>query len=181
MRKYLLWAIVFAGLLALTAPVTLPVPGSPVPVSLNNLFVLLAGLLLGSRWGAVSVLLYLLLGICGLPVFSDGGHGWAHLSGPTGGYLLGYVMGAFTTGYIAERGRSTWVRDLLAATAGAALFFIFGLPWLQQVADLTWSRTLAVGLTPFLVGAVVKIVVAVLLARAIRPLVFQKSPHPKIV
>lgn len=98
----------------------LQIPIGPVPIVLANLFVLLAGLLLGSRWGAASVALYLFLGLIGLPVYAGGAAGPAALFGPTGGYLFGYLAAAFLTGLISERRQGGSPRPATAGSASAA-------------------------------------------------------------
>jgi len=89
-----------AALIAVGAYIAIPIPIVPVPIVLQNLFVLLAGLLLGSRWGLASMGLYLLAGSIGLPVFSGGRGGLAHFLGPTGGYLIGFAVEAWLVGFI---------------------------------------------------------------------------------
>jgi biotin transport system substrate-specific component len=98
--------MVFASLLAALIAVGafLSIPIGPVPLVMQNMFVFLAGLLLGSRWGLASVAVYLLAGTCGLPVFAGGAGGIGRMVGPTGGYLLGYLPAVFIVGTIAERG-----------------------------------------------------------------------------
>ncbi|MBW1753156.1 MAG: biotin transporter BioY [Deltaproteobacteria bacterium] len=127
--------MVYASLLAaLTAAgAYLAIPIGPVPIVLQNLFILLTGLLLGSRWGLASVGVYLLAGALGLPVFAGGLGGIGRLVGPTGGYLVGL--------------------------------------WLQQLTGMTLSKTLMVGMYPFLIGDALKIAVAVPIAKALRPIV----------
>ncbi len=146
----------------------LQIPLGPVPIVLANLFVLLAGLLLGSRWGAVSIALYLLLGLIGLPVFAGGAGGPAALVGPTGGYLFGYLVAAFLTGLISESGRSGPLRDVLALIVGALSIYLLGIPWLKLSLGMSWSKTLAAGLLPFLVGDALKVAAAFAIVRILQ-------------
>lgn len=168
--------MVFASLMAALTAVGayIHVPIGPVPIVLSTLFVLLAGLLLGSRWGLASMGLYLLVGTIGMPVFAGGRGGLAHFLGPTGGYLFGYVLSAWITGFISERSRGLLVVDILAVLAG--LFFIYGLgvPWLKMVTHMPWPRTFIVGMVFFLPGEAVKAPVALILARAIRPILHRQ-------
>ena len=98
--------LVFASLLAalMTAGAFISIPVGPVPIVLQNMFVFLAGLLLGSRWGLASVGVYLLAGACGLPVFAGGMGGIGRIVGPTGGYLIGYLPAVFIIGYLSQKG-----------------------------------------------------------------------------
>lgn len=153
--------LILAGslLLALTAQVAIPM--WPVPITGQTFGVLLVGALLGSRRGALSVLTYLAEGFIGLPVFAGGAAGIARLLGPTGGYLLGFVVAAFVVGWLSERG---WDRRALTTAAamvvGNFVIYSFGASWLTSFVG--WERALAVGVVPFLIGDAVKIGLAAL-------------------
>jgi len=166
--RMMIYAALLSAFIAVGAFLIIPI--GPVPVVLQNLFVLLAGLLLGSRWATVSVGVYLLAGICGLPVFAGGGAGIGRLLGPTGGYLVGFLPAAFLVGFITERaGHRIWIQ--VAAMIGATLvIYGCGVPWLMKVAQLSLGKALAVGMIPFLVGDALKIAVAVPISRTLRPL-----------
>jgi biotin transport system substrate-specific component len=159
------------ALVTLAAQVSVPLPGTPVPMTLQPLAVLLVGGLLGPRLGAASLITYLALGAAGLPVFTPTVPlvGVARLLGPTGGYLLAYPVAAFAVGALAGDGRRSW-RIALAVLAGLALIHLGGL---AQLAILTGDVSVAArfGSLPFLVGDLLKIAVAVLvLRRTIAPL-----------
>jgi len=113
-------------------------------------------MVLGSRRGALTVATYLFYGLAGLPVFAGGAWGIAVLFGPSGGYLIGFILASYTTGYLAER---QWDRrafsTALAMAIGSAVIFIPGLIWLAQFVG--WQRVLVLGLYPFLIGDVIKI------------------------
>ncbi len=154
-------ALVVSGSLfiALAAQIAIPLPFTPVPVTGQSLAVLLIGVLLGSRKGAASVLLYLGEGAMGLPFFAKGAAGIAILRGATAGYLIGFVFAAYVVGWLAERG---WDRDLwrsgAAMMVGNGLIFACGLTWLS-----TWvgfSKALTLGFYPFVPGMVLKLVLA---------------------
>ncbi len=166
------YASLMASLIAVGA--YLMVPLGPVPVVLQNLFVLLAGLLLGGRWGLVSVGIYLLVGAMGLPVFAEGKGGIAHLVGPRGGYLFGFAAAAYMAGMLSERGRSKMWADVVAVVIGTLMIYACGIPWLKMQAGMSWQKALTVGMIPFLVPDAVKAVAAVLLAKALRPLLRRK-------
>ena len=148
-------------LIALSAQVAARLPFSPVPITGQTCAVLLVGAFLGSRRGMLSVLAYLAEGAMGLPVFAGGGSGPAWLGGPTGGYLLGFVVAAWTVGWLCEH---LWDRSvagtLVIMLAGSATIYMFGLPWLARFVGA--DRALALGLLPFFPGDSVKIALAVL-------------------
>lgn len=155
--------IVCVGSLLLTLSAKINVPFYPVPQTMQTFAVVGLGLALGSRLAVASVVLYLAQGALGLPVFSgtpEMGIGIAYMTGPTGGYLLGFVAAAWLAGTLAERG---WDRSVmwafLAAILSTAVIFIPGLVWLGSI--LGWDvPVLSLGLYPFLLGGVVKSVLA---------------------
>ncbi len=165
----MIYASFFAALMCVGSYISVPI--GPVPIVLNNFFVLLAGLLLGARWGALSVLVYLLVGVIGLPVFAGGKSGLAHLLGPTGGYLVGFVAAAWLTGVISQRGRHVrrpQLYDIAAVLAGSIVVYCIGVPWLHWTTQMSWVKTLMIGCTPFIVGDAVKAAVAVVIAGRLR-------------
>jgi biotin transport system substrate-specific component len=165
------WMVLASLMAALTAVgAYIHVPIGPVPIVLSTLFVLLSGLLLGSRWGLASMALYLFVGAIGLPVFSGGRGGIAHFFGPTGGYLFGYLLAAWLTGFISERSRGFLFFEILGVAMGSLLIYGLGVPWLKMVTQMSWSKALLVGMVPFLIGDAVKASVALILARAVRPI-----------
>jgi biotin transport system substrate-specific component len=166
----MVYASLLAALIAVGAYLQVPLPIGPVPLVLQNLFVLLAGLLLGSRWGIISVGIYLLVGAIGLPVFVGGKGGLAHFLGPTGGYLLGFAACALVTGFLAEKSSNAGIKDVLAVVLGSLAIYVFGVPWLKLVTAMSWQKALTLGMLPFLPGDAIKATAAVLLARAIRPM-----------
>jgi biotin transport system substrate-specific component len=145
---------------ALCARITIPIPGTPVPLTVQNFGVLLVGLLLGSRRGFAALALYLAEGAMGMPVFSPVGVGGiAHLFGPTGGFLLAYPLVAWVAGYVMEHGRKSFARAALGSLLGEVVLFAGGLSWL---AILTHSVAQAVrwGLYWFLFAEVIKVMMA---------------------
>lgn len=154
-------ALIISGSLfiALSAQVAVPLPFSPVPVTGQTLAVLLVGALLGSRRGASSLLLYLLEGAVGLPVFAGGMSGPAHLLGPTGGYLFGFVGAAFVTGLLAEQRWDRRVQsNALAMLLGNLVIYAFGLLWLAHFVEA--DKVLALGFYPFIAGDLMKLALA---------------------
>ena len=165
-------AVVFAGSLLLWASAKVQLPFYPVPLTMQTFAVLAIGTALGWRLGLATVLLYLAEGAAGLPVFAgtpEKGIGLAYMMGPTGGYLLGYLPAAAICGWLAERG---WDRSValtaLAMLAGTVAIYLPGLLWLGALVG--WDKpVLAWGLTPFLLGDLLKLS----LASAARPLVWR--------
>lgn len=157
----LVWVSLLAALIAVGAYVHIPL--GPVPISLQTYFVVLAGFVLGPVHGASAPALYLAAGLVGLPVFAGGTSGLGRLLGPTGGFLISFLLLAALAG-IATRDRSgplTWPRGLLWGTAGLAVTFVFGVVWLKTALGMEWGEALSVGVLPFLPGAAVKLVLAV--------------------
>lgn len=158
------------ALTAVGAQIQAPLPFSPVPVVLSNFFAILSGLVLGPGAGAASQVVYLLLGAAGLPVFAGLRGGIQVLAGPTGGYLIGFVLAAAAAGLLGgpRPGRG---RAVAAAAVGAALIYAVGVPYLAAVTGMGLSRALVVGVLPFLPGDALKVVaagaVAPALARAV--------------
>ncbi|HKB28310.1 MAG TPA: biotin transporter BioY [Candidatus Limnocylindrales bacterium] len=156
-------ALILAGtiLIALSAQVVIPVPGSPVPITGQTFGVLLSAGALGFRRGIAATVLYVLVGMVGLPVFAHGSHGVEIVTGATGGYLIGFIAAAAVIGRLAELG---WDRNLLGAIGamliGSVLIYAFGLPWLAYVVHLDATTTLQEGLYPYIPGDVAKLALA---------------------
>ncbi len=169
------YASLLAALMAVGAYIAIPI--GPVPIVLQNLFILLAGLLLGSKWGLASVAVYLLAGALGLPVFSGGTGGIARFAGPTGGYLLAYLPAVYLIGFISERKELPFriVFEIIGMVCGSAIIYAMGVTWLKIVTGMTFSKALTVGMFPFLIGDALKIAAAVPIAMAIRPIMKKTS------
>lgn len=167
------YAALFSALIAAGAYLSIPV--GPVPIVLQNLFVMLAGLLLGSGWGLAAVSVYLLAGALGLPVFAGGTGGIGRFFGPTGGYLFGFLPAVCLIGTIAERGEGRAMRDVLAMVFGSLTVYALGVPWLKLMTGMPWDKAVAVGMWPFLPGDALKIAAAVPVARALRPVLAGKG------
>jgi len=147
-----------ALILGLSAQVKVYLPISPVPITGQTFAVLMLGALLGSKRGVLAILAYLVEGILGLPVFA-GGMGPATLIGPTGGYLVGFIAVAYVGGKLAEMGWDRRVSTTIAAMlAGEIVLYVFGVCWLAIMTNIRIALT--VGLYPFIVGDVLKVVLA---------------------
>ncbi|MDP2955287.1 MAG: biotin transporter BioY [Longimicrobiales bacterium] len=159
--------VAFVLAMSFGAYVAVPLPWTPVPMTLQPLFVLLAGAVLGPRAGAGAMAGYLMVGAAGAPVFSLGGAGLPWLLGPTGGYLVAMPAAAWLVGAAAGRDAG-WLRLLGALTLGMATIYLGGLAHLFLLTRQEIGALLAVGVLPFLAGDVTKILAAALLARSIR-------------
>jgi len=167
------YASLFGALTAVGAYILIPVP--PVPITLQTLFVDLSGALLGGPLAAMSQVVYILLGVIGLPVFAGGKSGIGVLFGPTGGYLIGFVAGAYVTGRLASlqpKPGLLWL--VVSMAAGIAVVYLLGLFQLMAVAKLSLTKAVAVGLLPPLPGDLVKIAVAALICRKVRGRLWRK-------
>jgi biotin transport system substrate-specific component len=163
------YCALFTALIIIGGYMSVPIPVGPVPIVLADLFVMAAGIFLGPKFGMASAALYLGLGAVGLPVFAGGTSGLAVLFGPTGGFLFGYILAAGAAGLVAGRmkpGVPAWLAAMIAANI--ALYAV-GVPWLKFLLNMSWPAALAVGLTPFIAGVLIKIAAAVALCRALLP------------
>jgi biotin transport system substrate-specific component len=166
-RSIQIAAVLFiTALTAAAAQVSIPLPFTPVPFTLQPMVVLLGGAVLGSRLGMASQVLYLLVGIAGFPVFAASPvlpQGMLRLLGPTGGYLMSYPFAAFVTGALAERAYDRrYLTSVLAMAAGLGIIFACGVAWLAWFAParLGPSGALQTGLSPFIPADIVKILIA---------------------
>jgi biotin transport system substrate-specific component len=167
--RLMVFSSLFAALITLGAYVFIPMV--PVPIVLANFFVFLGALLLGPVWGTVSVVIYLLLGLLNVPVFSLGRAGFVHFFGPLGGYLIGYIPAAILAGLISGSGRPSLVKNSAALILAAMAIYAIGVPWLKLRAGMTWDKALVSGMALFLAGDAIKIAAAVILAQFLKPLV----------
>ncbi len=165
--RRMVYAAMFGALTAIGALIVIPL--QPVPISLQTLFTTMAGVLLGGYTGALSQIVYLLLGFIGLPIFAGGKAGLGVLFGPTGGYLIGFVAAAYVIGKIVEARRDaglTWI--VLALFIGNLIIYSFGTLGLYLVAHLSLVKALMLGTVPFLIGDLLKLIAAALLANKLR-------------
>jgi len=148
------------------AHISIAISGTPVPLTVQNLGVLLVGLALGSRRGFAAMVLYLAEGAAGLPVFSPfGAPGLARLVGPTAGFLLAYPLVAGLTGYIFENGKATFARAARAAIAGELVLFALGLSWLYILTHSV-AQALSFGLYWFIFAEIMKVMFAAGMVRS---------------
>ncbi len=175
--------LLLAGLTAAAAQISVPLPFTPVPFTLQPVLVLVGGAALGSRLGAASQILYLAAGVAGLPVFAASAVlplGAARLLGPTGGYLMAYPLAAFLTGRLAERGLDRrYSTSLLAMIAGLAVIFTGGVTWLAllQPGPVGLGHALHAGLYPFVALDLLKLCAAAAILPALWRLVGPRPSH----
>ena len=166
--RMMVFASLFAALTAAGAYIQIPIPFSPVPVTLQVFFVLLAGSMLKSKWGGLSMIVYTLLGISGLPVFAGGSSGMGVLLGPTGGYIIGFILAAYIIGKLSEKvensDKSGFFVNALNMSAGILVIYACGFIQLTFVAEIGPGTALALGVVPFLPGEIVKTAVAAYIA-----------------
>jgi len=165
--RMMVMSSLFAALTAVGAYIAIPI--GPVPIVLANFFVMSAGLLLGKKWAPASMAVYLLIGLAGLPVFTGGGSGPASFAGPTGGFLLAYLVSAFVIALICGAGEPKLWKDGVAVLAGIAVVYLIGVPWLKFSLSMDWSKALAAGMIPFIPGDLIKAAAAVAIVKFLRP------------
>jgi biotin transport system substrate-specific component len=161
------------ALISAGAFISIPIPGSPVPIVLQNMFVILAGMVLSPGWAALTVGVYLVLGAVGLPVFAGATGGLAHLAGPTGGFLIGFPIAAAVVAGILQKKDAATVADTslprqaLSLIVGFMVMYATGVPWLALTAGLSFPQAIAAGMLPFIPGDIIKMMVLLLLVRSV--------------
>ena len=147
-----------AAFVGLAAQVAIPLPFTPVPLTLQTFAVLLTGAALGSVRGVLAMTLYAVAGMAGVPWFAEGSSGF---SAPSFGYILGFILAAFIVGRIAEHGATRSVaRTAGLMVVGNLVIYAVGVTWLKVAIDVDWATAIALGLTPFLIGDAIKIAAA---------------------
>jgi biotin transport system substrate-specific component len=159
-----LFVIGGVAFIAAMAQVSIPVPGSPVPVTGQTLAALLVGTTYGARLGFTTFATYLVAGIAGAPIFApsatSANHGIDRVMGATGGYLIGMLIASLVLGYLADRkADQKFVTSFPALLFGEVVIFGFGLVWLHNSLDLSWAKTFSLGFTPFIIGEALKIAI----------------------
>ncbi len=172
MKRFTTYQLALMGLMAaitcILGPLSLVIPVSPVPVSLTNLAIYFSVFILGTKLGTVSCLIYLLLGLAGLPVFSGFSGGAEKLLGPTGGYLIGFIFMALISGIFIQKfsGRTFFERGMqvLGMILGALVLYAFGTAWLALGAGMSFPGALMAGVIPFIPFDLIKILLTAALA-----------------
>ena len=155
---------------------SIPIPVSPVPISLTNLVLLISVYILGWKDASISFIIYLLLGLAGLPVFSGFSGGLGKIAGPTGGYLAGFIFMTVIAGLAVDIFSGKRLPAVIGMALGTAVAYAFGTAWLAIQMDLTFISALSIGVLPYLAGDTLKIILAVIagpmLKKRLRPLNF---------
>ena len=159
---------IMAAVTCILGPLSIVIPVSPVPISLTNFAIYLSVYILGPRLGLISYLIYMLIGLIGLPVFSGFSSGPGKLFGPTGGYLIGFIFMAYISGYVIEKWPSKKLPAFFGLLGGTAVCYFFGTVWLSWQANLGFASALAAGVLPFIPGDLIKILLAVILGPQLR-------------
>lgn len=141
-------------------PLSIPLPFSPVPISLTNFAIFLAIFVLGMKNGTISFIIYLLLGAVGVPVFSSFRGGLQVLAGPTGGYLIGFIFLALIMGFALDHFDRKLVPTIIGMIIGMVVYYAFGTVWLAKLLSLSFKEGLMMGVIPYLAGDVAKIIIA---------------------
>lgn len=144
-------------------PLSIPLPFSPVPISLTNFAIFLAIFILGMKSGTISFIIYLLLGAVGVPVFSSFRGGFQVLAGPTGGYLIGFIFLALIMGFALDHFDRKLVPTIIGMIIGMAVCYAFGTVWLAKLLSLSFKEGLMMGVIPYLAGDAAKIIIAAII------------------
>lgn len=165
--KGLVYAALFGALTAAGAFIVIPLP--PVPITAQTFFLNIAAILLGGSLGAVSQFIYVMLGIVGIPVFAGGKAGLGVIFGPTGGYLLGFIIAAFVIGMINQMKKSAGIFwHIFSMLIGMLIIYFLGSLQLSLVAKISFPKALAVGVLPFVPGDIIKILFAAIISSRLK-------------
>lgn len=156
----------FAALIGISSQIAIPV--GPVPITLGTFAVFLAGTLLGKKFGALSVLLYILLGAVGVPVFSYFRSGLSILISPSGGFMIGYLAAAFIIGWMTEKKGFSYFWLFSSMLLGNFVCYLFGLLWFMYLTHTSWEQAFAICIFPFIPGDVLKIGLAAFFTKKLR-------------
>ncbi|QSX04953.1 biotin transporter BioY [Sedimentibacter sp. zth1] len=158
----------FAALTAVLAQISIPLPFTPVPINMGPMSVLMCGIILGKNYGALSQIVYVLLGLIGIPVFSGFTGGVGKILGPTGGYIIGYIFTAYVVGLIATKKTNKKLFYPLAMTIGIIVCYILGTAWFMYTTKNPLIASLTMCVFPFLIGDALKIFVGTILCLKIK-------------
>lgn len=161
--KQLVLIALMTAITCILAPFSIPIPFSPVPISLTNLVLYISIFILGYKFATISYLVYLLLGIVGLPIFSGFTGGIGKAAGPTGGYLIGFIFLTLIAGLFLEKSHAHKVLTIVGMILGTVVTYLFGTAWLCMQLHLTFVQGLGIGVLPYLLGDAVKIIIAMIL------------------
>ncbi len=170
--KAIVFTALFAALTAACAFISIPVPGTPIPIVLQNMMAVLSGMLLGPFLGTTSTAVFILAGLLGLPVFSGGTGGFAKLMSPTGGFIIGYAISSLLAGMILGKpgldGKKHIARTILAALFGFAIMYVPGVLHFMHSMEKSFRETMALCVIPYLPGDLIKMVLCILISIPLR-------------
>ncbi|MGM9934081.1 biotin transporter BioY [uncultured Clostridium sp.] len=156
------------SVMCVISPFSIPLPFTPVPISLANFIIYVSCCILGTKKGTISVLLYLLMGAIGLPVFAGFSAGLSKVAGPTGGYLVGFIFCAISTGLFVERFEDRIGMYPIGMIIGTVICYTFGTAWLAFQMKLGFVQALFMGVIPYLIGDGLKIAISTILGYTLR-------------
>ncbi|WP_047150566.1 biotin transporter BioY [Aneurinibacillus tyrosinisolvens] len=165
--KMMIISALFCAIIAICAQLSFPILPQ-VPFTMQNLAIALTIVILGRRYGTLAILLYVLLGAAGAPVFAGGNGGFGILVGKTGGYLIGYIIAAFVMGTLLDRGKLSFTKAFIVNVLGLVVIYAFGVAQLKFVAHLSWPQAVAFGAAPFVLLDLVKVAIASYLGNEVR-------------
>ncbi|MCM1992566.1 biotin transporter BioY [Oceanirhabdus seepicola] len=180
--KDMILVALFAALTAIGAYITIPIP--TVPITLQFLFCAFAGIILGSKLGALSQIIYVLIGLAGVPVFAGGGGGIGYVYKPSFGYLIGFILTAFIIGYLREKmGEINVIKAFIISVLGLVATYMIGVPYLHYALNnfsnvpMTWGGAIKIGIVPFVLGDLIKCFIVA----AIAPTVVKTLKRERII
>lgn len=156
------------AVICILGPLSLPLPLSPVPITFTNLALYFALYVLGTRKAVISCMIYLLLGMAGLPVFSGFSGGFGKLAGPTGGYLIGYIFMTWLAGVFIDKAGNRKISEFAGMAAGTGVCYLFGTVWLCYQTQMGFYAGFMAGVIPYIAGDLVKIVAAISIGSTVR-------------
>jgi biotin transport system substrate-specific component len=169
--KTMILCALFAALTAVCSMISVPLPFTPVPINLATLSIFLAGGLLGSKYGSISQLVYVILGAVGLPVFHNFTGGIGIVTGPTGGYIIGYVAAAWLIGFLCEKIGRGFYKNIFSMAAGLVVCYTLGTLWFMYLTSTGLAAALMLCVVPFLVGDAIKIAAGAILVKKLYKLI----------
>ena len=162
-----------AALLCVSSYISIQLPISAVPITAQTLIINLIALLLKPKKGGITVIVWILLGVVGLPVFSGGKSGIGTITGPTGGFIIGYIAVAIIVALVRGRKNKVWRNMVAVIAVGIPVLYAVGVPWYKVSMSLDWKTAFLTGMVPYLIGDVIKCVAAVYLAKPLYKVVNQ--------
>ena len=172
LKRYLIIALMTA-VICILSPISITIPISPVPISLATLGIYLTIYILGGKDGAISTMIFILLGLVGAPVFTGYSGGVGKVLGPTGGYIVAYIFLAIIAGYIIEKNYDSFFICLLGMGLGTVVLYLVGTLWLKVLTEMTFNQALLVGVIPFIPGDIVKMIIALIIGKRLRQILIR--------